>query len=302
MQSRSVLLVLLLCMLLALTLGSISNAGDLAPNPGPVSPTLKNLTDVEPRTAINSVNTPGDNDSVYRISASGSYYLTGNITSQVGKAAIEIAASNVSIDLNGFTISGADVGRGITYFGAITSITIVNGTIRNTISGDAVDLAGATNLRLERLVARANSFNGFTVGARSTVKDCLAIANGGFGISSGPDSVIENCQALDNTGGHGITVSSGCRVIGCTARNSGTAVGPDFGGISVNASQNIGLIQNCFVTGNDRGIIISSTGWTVINNVAKANIGPNYSIIPGNHVGAVTSDPAVAGAFANISN
>lgn len=302
MQRRCPLNTLVLCASLVAALGCFSLAGDIVPSPGPVVPTHKTLTDVEPRIAINDVNTPGDNDSLYRISASGSYYLTGNIASPAGEAAIEIAASDVTVDLNGFTITGNDVGRGIKNFNAVTAITIIDGTVRNTTGGDAIDFPGVTNLRLERVVARSNAFNGFTVGVRSTVKDCLAIANGGIGISAGPDSVIEDCQALDNTGGHGISVSSGCLVVRCTARNSGTASGPDFGGINVNAGANNGLIQDCFISGNDRGIIISGTGWTVVRNVAKANIGPNYSIIPGNHVGTQTNDPTTAGPWANLSN
>ena len=87
-------------------LGFFAIAGDLTPPAGPVAPTMKTLDEVEPRTAINLTNTPGDADSVYRITASGSYYLTGNITDQADKSGIEIATSGVSIDLNGFALIG----------------------------------------------------------------------------------------------------------------------------------------------------------------------------------------------------
>ncbi len=291
-----------LCAVFVTSPAAVLLAGDIAPPAGPVTPTHKTLTEVEPRVAINAENTPGDADSVFRIAQPGSYYLSESITGALSKTTIKIAASDVTLDLCGFTISGAGVGRGIKTFGAVSGITIRNGIIRNTTGGDAVDLDGASGCVLEGLIARSNSFNGFTTGTRCVMRNCLSISNGSIGISAGADSVIENCQALDNTGSHGIVLSSRCRAIGCVARNSGTAVAPDFGGINVNPSALNGLIQNCFVTGNDRGIIISGTGWTVINNVAKANIGPNYSIIPGNHVGAITADPATAGPFANISN
>jgi len=56
------------------------NAGDLNPPPGPVASTMKTLSEVEPRIAVNSINTPGDADSLFKITQPGSYYLTGNIT------------------------------------------------------------------------------------------------------------------------------------------------------------------------------------------------------------------------------
>jgi hypothetical protein len=54
-------------------------AGPLTPPAGPVTSTYKPLSDVEPRIAINAVNTPGDSSSVFLITQPGSYYLTGNV-------------------------------------------------------------------------------------------------------------------------------------------------------------------------------------------------------------------------------
>src|SRR5437868_13887701 len=69
--------------------------GNLTP-PGAPAPTMKTLDQVEARIPISSV--------PYTISASGSYYLTTNVTATVSNA-ITIAASGVTLDLNGFTIS-----------------------------------------------------------------------------------------------------------------------------------------------------------------------------------------------------
>ncbi|MCH8150310.1 MAG: hypothetical protein IH987_20420, partial [Planctomycetes bacterium] len=48
--------------LVAATVGGIIwvSAGNLNPPSGPVTPTMKTLTEVEPRIAINATNTPGD--------------------------------------------------------------------------------------------------------------------------------------------------------------------------------------------------------------------------------------------------
>src|SRR6478672_5324618 len=82
------------------------NAGDLNPPAGPVASTMKTLSEVEPRIAINATNTPGDADSVFKISQPGSYYLTGNVTGVASKYGIEIAASGVTVDLAGFELTG----------------------------------------------------------------------------------------------------------------------------------------------------------------------------------------------------
>src|SRR6187397_293339 len=82
-------------------------AGPMDPPAGPVTSTYKTLTEVEPRTAINAVNTPGDAQNVFRITQPGSYYLTGNVIAAGGKHGITVTVSNVTIDLNGFALDGS---------------------------------------------------------------------------------------------------------------------------------------------------------------------------------------------------
>lgn len=98
-----------LACVIAVSAASLAIAGPLTPPPGAPSPTAKPLSDVEPRIAINSDNTPGNSDSVFRITQSGSYYLTDNISNVgFGRAGIVVDVDNVTIDLNGFTIAGTD--------------------------------------------------------------------------------------------------------------------------------------------------------------------------------------------------
>src|SRR6185436_9128761 len=79
-------------------------AGPLDPPPGPIAPTYKTLTEVEPRVALSAANTPGDANSIYRITRTGSYYLADHLFGQPGKHGIEIDANGVTIDLNGFDV------------------------------------------------------------------------------------------------------------------------------------------------------------------------------------------------------
>src|SRR5208282_3674210 len=90
--------------------------GSLTP-PGAPAPTMITLSQIEPRTPISSA--------PFTITNPGSYYLTTNVTVSSGNGII-IAASDVTLDLGGFTIFSTDpanTGQGIS-FGVHTNITI----------------------------------------------------------------------------------------------------------------------------------------------------------------------------------
>ena len=110
-ENRATRTVLSLAALALLITGGLLYAGPLNPPAGPVTSTYKTLTEVEPRIAINATNTPGDaigdpSPSLFKITQPGSYYLTGNITGVEDTHGIEIVASGVTLDLNGFDLLG----------------------------------------------------------------------------------------------------------------------------------------------------------------------------------------------------
>src|SRR4051812_18571328 len=60
-------------LLMVVSVAQSTQAGPLSPPVGPVVATMKTLSEVEPRIALSSTNTPGDGDSLFRITGPGSY-------------------------------------------------------------------------------------------------------------------------------------------------------------------------------------------------------------------------------------
>lgn len=275
-----------------LVTGGLLVAGPLNPPAGPVAPTYKTLTEVEPRTAINAANTPGDTDSVFKITQPGSYYLMGNVTGAAGKHGIEIAASGVTIDLNGFDLAGvpgmgAFDGVSVTTSG-LTDITVINGSVRNW-GDDGVDLwsTAAANCRVEGVLASGNAGNGIMAGHGSTVTHCSSHNNTtgggiGYGIFGGVACTITHCSAYTNVGrgifasnggtishcssyqngDFGILTSAGSTISHCSSRNNGND------GFSVN---NASTITNCTAVSNTGRGIFGASGCTVADCTAHQN-------------------------------
>jgi parallel beta-helix repeat protein len=241
-------------------------AGPLNPPGGPVTGTYKTLTEVEPRIAINLANTPGDADSLFKITQPGSYYLTGNISGVVGKHGIEIAANNVTIDLSGFDLvgvtgMGAFDGVSLTAFSA-QNIVVRNGSVRGW--GDAgVDLANSygLNCRIESVLASRNIGHGITVGLSAAVTACSSFDNGGDGIRTDSVCVVADCLAYSNSGA-GIDVGDGGTALRCTASFN------DSTGISVGSGSTVADCVARFNTGS--GITVSSQS-VVRGNTSTSN-------------------------------
>ena len=265
------------------------SAGPLDPPAGPVAGTYKTLTEVEPRIAINAANTPGDSDSLFRITQPGSYYLTGNITGVIGKHGIEIAASGVTIDLMGFDLQGVP-GMG-NFKGVIvtetdlTNIAVVNGSIRNW-GGGGVDLGSfvSHNGRVENVNASGNNGAGILVGRNSQLTNCTAYLNNATGIAALlGGSTITNCTASSNAV-HGILTDNGCTISHCTAYSS-TGIGIITGQGCVISNCTVGTcgaagigastgctITNCASTGNGQHGISVGNGSTVADCTVRSNV------------------------------
>jgi parallel beta-helix repeat protein len=194
-------------------------------------------------------------------SGSGSYRLTGNLTAPAGKDAIDVNASHVTIDLNGFTIFGPGASSvaiyGIQSPSGFVGLTVENGTV--------------------------TAFSaGVITGPYAIVRNVHADLNGA-GIIGTDNSVIEGCTANGNTTSSGISCGgSGCSISHNTANGNKSGIACNSGcEISGNTASNnngtgiscVGV--GCLITNNsidnnsDVGIyaIDSSTayGWNVLN-------------------------------------
>ena len=247
-------------------------AGPLDPPAGPITSTGKTLTEVEPRIAINATNTPGDADSLFKITQRGSYYLTGNMSGVAGKHGIEIAASGVTLDLNGFDLIGVS---GMGAFDAVSvtvsglsNIAIVNGSIRNW-GGDGIDMftSSASNLIVEGVRASGNQGVGIGVGLSSRVTNCVATGNTGTGVRALDGSVVTMSAATSNSG-TGILVGNRCSISACTATGNGS------GGISADGS----AILNCSANGNTGVGITATSDSSIVGCSTSDNSGTGISV------------------------
>lgn len=243
--------------------------GSLTP-PGEPEPTMKTLQQVEPRTPISAL--------PFAITNPGSYYLTANLTGNVG--GITIQASSVTLDLSGFELVGGN-GIGIFVSGVRTHITVRNGTVRGW-SGSGVDVGGALGCRLEGLNASLNGVFGLAAGQHAVVVNCIAQTNGMAGISAAANAILNHCVAALNTEA-GI-VANASLISECTARMNGVGIDAGTGSlvrdcvVSFNSGDAIQIDDKCVVTGNTcndnggAGILAPSVGFTVSNRIEGNNV------------------------------
>ena len=266
----------MLCVTALAITGMLTHAGPLDPPAGPVAASYKTLTEVEPRIAISSANTPGDVSTVFKITQSGSYYLTSNMTGVATKAGILIAADNVTLDLSGFTMQGvAGSAVGVGTIGNRSNITVCNGTVRNWGSGGVilpfVSSSSTRGFTIHHIAAIANGAQGIVTAEAGIIEDCTASANGGDGIAVSNHAIMHNCIATSN-GGNGFTMGFGSSATGCLARaNSFTGFiigGGDCSVVACSATLNgqngfniaRGTAQNCASSFNGANAYIVSTG------------------------------------------
>ncbi len=208
--------------------------------------------------------TPGDGAGFpVTLSEPGSYRLTSNLEiSSTSVNGIEITTSFVTLDLNGFTISGpgSGSGQGITSVSSLRrEVTVRNGTVEDMGNG-GVRLPGAAS-RVENMRANSNGDDGLQLGFSGVAKDCVATNNGDIGIIvSEQGSLINNTSRgngfASGTGG-GMSVGEGGFVSGNTSmENTGEGLVSNRASVIVNnvfvenSQDGVRALQGCLVKDN----------------------------------------------------
>ncbi|MEL6330085.1 MAG: right-handed parallel beta-helix repeat-containing protein [Planctomycetota bacterium] len=263
---------------LALSIASAASAqlGPINPPAGVVGDTGPDLSQIDGRTPLSAQNTPGDFDSVFRISRPGSYYLTADLTVPAGDRGIEIAISEVSIDLNGYTIRGLN--------GSLEAIGVVG-------SGDRVRVSGGT--------VRGTA-GGMFLRSDFVVEDMIIEAMQGDGVRGTFLGIVRSCRFddIDGADAHGVSVNCCAEVVGCRFASSTTTAAMIEGTQNVNVQgcwfnnlrgPAIQVSNECIVAGNSveftsfslpasSAVVIVANRAMVRGNSIEANSNTNTSV------------------------
>jgi hypothetical protein len=151
------------------------------------------------------------------ISTSGSYVLANNIAA-AGNC-IVVAADYVTIDFDGFAMTGNGTGSAIKGDGIFRrGLTVRGGTIRNFVTGVAFSFDGA-HMKVEDMFVSSCSNGGIGINGFAVVRNNTLTGNGD-GINVGSRSLITGNNSSMNSGS-GIVTSAGSTVTGNTVAQNG---------------------------------------------------------------------------------
>jgi len=267
------------------------------PPPGPPGPTMKTLDQLdaklEKRTPVDAAHTPGDQNYEFIIKQAGSYYLTGNInvTKSYG---IHVASSGVTLDLNGFQVSG---GTASTYGIEVDEIDCVvrNGSISGFQEFGLVGISRAVNGTASNLVISGSKFDGLNVSDGWHITDCFSHDNANTGFGFGDHCILQKCTASNNSG-QGMFGGSHTEMFQCSATgNKGGSSFPFFG-IRVGAASTVvecvsasNTAGNATPNASTGGGILTGAGSTIKNCTTEANAGDGIQTGDNSNVMGCTS-------------
>jgi parallel beta-helix repeat protein len=270
------------------------------------------------------------------ISQPGHYMLVDNVTRTTPGNAIDVTTSNVTIDLNGYTLSGFGEFSGVAVYSP--NVTVRNGTLRTFHFGCYI---AGSEVTVEDCTVMANAWNGIRIaGANAKVKDCTVLDNGWEGIRiTGAGATVEDCTVIGNsidgirvvapggrlrriraesnlqegiffaTGAHrgevsdstvNGNVSRGIRIHeanNCVVKNN-FVTGNTGGGIYLLVSSGCVFEANTIVGNSNFGIVVGADGNVAIGNRASGN-SSNYNVNAGSTHGTIVTGPGSVSSNAN---
>lgn len=203
------------------------------------------------------------------ITSPGSYILTSDLVLVTALGGIVVQADHVTLDLNGFGLTGTDDAWGI-QLGA-NFVEIRNGYIRDFLVGIGPQTVGE------------DAMSSRVIGVRST-------SNVTYGIRLGDDGMVMNCTVTDN-GQDGILLGAFGTARGNVSSNNGNAGIEGGGGLVVrenvardNGHDGIDVGGNSVVAGNTAASnnangIQAGQGSVVVDNSANSNGGHGIDLV-----------------------
>jgi hypothetical protein len=264
--------------------------GPLAP-PGPPAATMRTLDQIEARTPISSL--------PFIITVSGSYYLTKSFNVTSGDAII-ITANQVTLDLNGFTISSTAspaAGTGILLSGPTADITIQNGHIKGGVINSGGTFSGsgfATGINSPTFSPRNVRIIGLSV---------IGCLSDGIRLFTGNTTLVESCT-VQTVGATGIVANTVSHSVAYECGSSGIVVSGtanDCVASSLNgpALFSGGTANNCYGESlNDAGISA-----VIVNNCYGLAHGaqPGLSVTAANNSYGFNNSSSPVGAGINAT-
>lgn len=265
---------------------AVFGQGALAPASGP-APTMKRLDEVEARTIVNAANTPASGYYAYSIAPAqfpngGSFYLTGNLVIPSG-GGISITANNVTLDLNGYTLSSTN-GGGIfsgVYIGG-NNVTVRNGAVTGAFSTGVGSAGGTSNARVSNLSVSGSSNAGISLSGNTggIVQGSTVNGVGGSGIqadavsdstATGTAGVPITAKTVSNVSGSSTNASTTPVVVPADPKNAAGAdvripiPGSATGTVSTYTISQPGsyYLTNNFTVASGNGIVIASSNVTL---------------------------------------
>lgn len=203
------------------------------------------------------------------ITEPGSYILTRDIGDLSGVPTITIAASNVDLDLNGFTVTGSDPAI---YAYSVRNLTIHDGFVNHDDSG--IYLGSVAGFAIRHLVIKGLWETALSAGgSNGVIEDNLVESATGISASGSLITVRNNLVS----GGLYLNCA-GCRVIGNDIGPTSSGTSP-YIGMSIGGSGNI--VRDNVVRGAlSHGIEVSGNNSLLDGNVVTSCAGFGLHFLP----------------------
>lgn len=157
------------------------------------------------------------------LSLSGSYVLGGNLQPGANLDAIVVTAPDVTIDLNGFKLSGGPAGGAnnarLGIYGRGDRLTIRNGTIAS-FKSNGIHAPQRAYVIVQNMRVITGGANGIVTGDLALIQHSIIASNVGSGLVCGRSCHAEG-NIVSSNGQRGISITSGM-ALGNTVFSNGT--------------------------------------------------------------------------------